>query len=471
MNNGDLDLITKYCEEKARDDFYSYRQYITDFKLKTGWFVRDISNAISDFYKDYKAGKRPILIIQAPPQHGKSQVVTDGIAWMAGKDPSLRFIYASFSERLGIRANLKLQRTVARDKYKGIFPEFEINDKRTVTAAGYQKNKEMIEFCEHGGSFRNTTVRGSITGETLDIGIIDDPIKGREEANSETIRDKTWNWFTDDFSTRFDEMAGMIIILTRWHIDDPVGRLLEINKNIKLLSYSAIAEYKDENREVGDALFPEHKSIDFLMSRKDNMPAHNWESLYQQNPSIPDGNIFKTEWWKYYTIEPKLKYRMIYADTAMKTKESNDFSVLQHWGYGIDGKIYLLDQLRGKWEAPQLLINTRSFWNKHKNSHKSTLRVLKIEDKASGTGLIQTLRVEGIPVKGIPRSIDKISRMNDGAPQLEAGNVVLPKDAPWLSDYLREFELAPNGVHDDQIDPTLDAISDMLSVQTGFFAG
>lgn len=473
MTVDELDLLEAYFCSRSRDDFLAFRKYISGFNLKVNWFVEEVSSAIQQFYIDYKDGKRPILVVQAPPQHGKSEVVTDGIAWMAGHDPSLRFIYASFSERLGIRANLKLQRMFDKPLYKGIFKDFKINDRRTVTAAGYQRNKEMIEFAGNVGSFRNTTVRGSITGETLDIGIIDDPIKGREEANSETVRDKTWNWFTDDFQTRFDELGGLIIILTRWHIDDPVGRLLKINKNVKLLTYKAVAEVDEKHRNTGEALFPEHKSVEFLNTRKESMPISNWQSLYQQNPIILGGNLFKSEWWKYYTILPEMEYRLIFGDTALKTKEANDYSVLQCWGKAKgENKIYLIDQIRGKWESPQLLTTAKAFWNKHENADTGKLRQMMIEDKASGTGLIQQLRQLGVPVKGIPRSIDKVTRMNDGAPQVEVGNVLLPSDAPFISDYMSEFEQAPNGTHDDQIDPTLDAIDKMLvNTSTGFFIG
>lgn len=463
MTLDEIELLERGCILKSRNEFYAYRQYMSGFKMKTGWFVREISSAIQQFYSDYRLGLRPVLVIQAPPQHGKSEAVTDGVSWMVGKDPSLRFIYASFSDRLGVRANLKLQRTITREKYQKVFPGTRINNRKTATSVGYQRNKEMVEFCEAGGSFRNTTVRGSITGETLDIGIIDDPIKGREEANSPTIRDKTWNWFTDDFQTRFDEMGGLLIILTRWHVDDPVGRLVKINPKVKVLSYKALAENDEKFRKEGEALFPEHKSKEFLMGRKSIMPSGNWQSLYQQNPVIPGGGIFKNTWWNFYKALPIIKYRIIYGDTAQKTKEQNDYSVFQCWGMGSDGRIYLLDMIRGKWEAPELLTRAKAFWEKHKAITRGfgTLRKMKIEDKSSGTGLIQQLR-PGIPVVGIPRSIDKISRALDVVPQIEVGKVVLPESAPWLSDLLTEAEQFPNAAHDDTIDPMIDAINDML---------
>ncbi len=466
MNKADIDLIEEHCIRESRKSFYSYRQYISDFKLKTGWFVKEISTVIEQFYSDYKAGLRPVYIICTPPQHGKSAAVTDGISWMAGDDPSLRFIFSSFSERLGIRANLSTQRTLSREKYSKIFPETKINRKNTVTSMGYQRNREMIEFCEAGGSFRNTTVRGSINGESLDIGIIDDPIKGREAANSLTVREKTWDWLTDDFLTRFDELGGLLLVTTRWDLDDPAGRFIKSNPNVKVFTFKAIAEEDEPNRKEGEPLFPDHKSLEFLLSKKALMIDGNWQALFQQAPTIKGGNKFKSHWWQYYTILPKIRTRIIYGDTAQKKEQQHDYTVFQCWGKSYDDQLYLIDQYRGKIEAPELLTDARAFWNKHKAmSGAGTLSAFKVEDKVSGTGLIQTLKREGIPIVGIPRSTDKVLRSEDAIPLIESGNVYLPRDAPWLSDYKSEFEQFPNGTNDDQVDPTVDAITDMLSGQ------
>ena len=172
--------------------------------------------------------------------------------------------------------------------------------------------------------------------------------------------------------------------------------------------------------------------------------------------------MFKGEHWKYYTVLPKIVRKLIFGDTALKTGEKHDYSVLQCWGQSYEGGIYLIDQVRGKWEAPELEANTQAFYNKHRNLDGCVCSGVYIEDKASGIGLIQTMKRKGMPIVGIPRSADKITRMHCGTPLIEAGNVYLPEEAPWLSDYLGEFAAAPNGANDDQIDPTLDAIETFL---------
>lgn len=458
-----LALLKERQIRKARTCFLTYRQLINP-KMKFGWWQCEIAAELQSFYERMIAGGRPKLVIEAPPQHGKSVQIIDFISWLAGQSPDLRTIYTSFSERLGIRANLKLQRLYDSALYAEIFPDTSIGKTSAVSVSGL-RNREILEYTGRDGFFRNTTVRGSITGESLDLGVIDDPIRGRQDANSETVRDAAWDWFTDDFFTRFSEDAGLLAILTRWHTDDPIGRLIERYPDVKVLKYPAIAIKDEPNRKTGEALFPEHKSIDFLLERKKLMDPNNWEALYQQSPVIAGGNLFKTDGFRFYEVLPKLKWRAIFGDTAQKTKEHNDYSVFQCWGESWDGQAVMIDQIRDKWEAPELLIHAEAFWNKHKADASSggTLRAFNVEDKSSGTGLIQTLKKKGIPIIGIQRSIDKTTRAMDAIPLIQSGNVLLPKNAPWLSDYLSEFAAFPNGNHDDQVDPTMDAIDNILN--------
>jgi len=264
--------------------------------MKKGWWQQEIAGHLQQFYEDFVAGKRPKLVIQSPPQHGKSEQVVDFISWVCGKNPDLRVIYTSFSDRLGVRANLRMQRLLDSAKYQRVFPDLKINARNVATvSAQVLRNREILEFIGREGYFRNTTVNGSITGEGLDIGVIDDPVKGREEASSETIRDKTWDWFTDDFFTRFSEHAGLLAILTRWHVDDPIGRFIERMPGVKVVSYPAIATEDEEHRQKGEALFPELKSLEFLLERKGIMFPPYWEALYQQNPIIQEGELFKPD--------------------------------------------------------------------------------------------------------------------------------------------------------------------------------
>lgn len=465
---GDIEIVEWLAIHEARESFWAYRQYINP-NMKIGWWQRLICAELQNFYEDLINGLKPQLVIQAPPQHGKTETIIDFITWVAGKNPELKKIYASYGEGLGVDANARAQRIFDSETYSKIFST-RIGKVGASESSKAMRNKSILQYIDNGGSFRNTTVNGSITGKGLDFGIIDDPIKGRKEASSRTVREKTWKWFTSDFYTRFSENAGFLTILTRWHIDDPVGRMIDaFGDDIRIISHSAIAEEDEAYRDKDDPLFPQLKSLEFLLKRKSLLSREEWNSLYQQNPQIIGGEIIKTKDFCFYKELPLLEYRIIYGDTAQKTSERHDYSVMSCWGKSKEGKIYLIDMIRGKWEAPELKRRTIAFWEKHKptnNNKLGALRHLKIEDKASGTGLIQEIKSSAlIPVVGIQRIKDKYTRVQDILGYIESGYVYLPESAQFLNDFLgecEEFTSDDSHMHDDQVDTMIDAIDDML---------
>lgn len=463
MNNSEIlrllanpDLINA---ELARRSFHEFRLFVRP-SLIDGWFLQDLSKQMQEFYEDFCAGKKPTLIIEAPPQHGKSIAVIDFIAWITGHKPELRTIFASFSDDLGKRANRQLQRIFNSDEFALVFPK----SAPLVMPHGGERTQNHIKYDNNDGEFRNTTIEGQITGKSIDLGVIDDPIKGRKAANSPAIRNNTWDWFNDDFMTRYSENAATLMVMTRWHIDDPAGRLIESDteKRVRVVKYKAIATEAEDYRDPGEPLHPELKSLEFLLMRKARMAPSSWESLYQASPYLSDGGIFSESWWQYYTVAPTFRRRIIYMDTAQKDKEQNDFNVFQVWGQTHDNKIYLLDQLRGRWQVPDMEVRAEQFYNKHKIQKNGNLVAVKVEDKVSGTGLIQKLMRKGVPVVPIQRDKDKVMRANDAAPYVMARHVYLPEEAEWLSDYITELSAFPGAAHDDQVDPTVDAINDML---------
>ncbi|MBV9528332.1 phage terminase large subunit [Sphingomonas sp.] len=474
---GDLAVLEALAAGEAQQSFWAFRQFM-DPGMILGWWQRDAAEHLQEFHADLQAGKRPKLIIQAPPQHGKSETIIDFVAWCSGRSPDVRTIYASFSERLGIRANMSLQRKFDLERFRKAFPQLHLNSLNAVTQATGQalRNREILEFVDRKGYFRNTTVGGAVTGESADLIILDDPLKGREEANSETVRNKTWAWLTDDLLTRASSNAGLLCILTRWHIDDPAARLIKSDPSVKVLSYPAVAEDGDQrgvvdrrHRQAGEALFPELKPLDQLEQMRNVMDPGSWASLYQQRPTIAGGNLFHIDQFQRHRHgeERPYKRRMIFADTAQKTGERNDYSVFQCWGLGTDGAIYLIDQARGKFEAPELEKLARSFWKKHRNCRDEDagyLTAFGIEDKVSGTGLVQQLQrgPDSIPIRPIKRLTDKYSRAMDTLPSVAAGLVSIPADAPFTTDLLAELAEFPAGTHDDQVDPLLDAVAELL---------
>ncbi len=470
----DIDTIEDWWVKKSRVNFLAFRKFMRNKDFKCNWFISELAKVLQQFFLDLKAGLKPILIIEAPPQHGKSIAVTDFIAWLCGLMPELKTIYASYSDTLGIRCNTQLQRFFDSEKYQKIFPKTKINSKNTVTITNPKRNSSHLEFLDEDGvptdgMFRNTTVNGSITGESLDLGVIDDPVKGRAESNSKTVQEKTWDWFTDDFYTRFAENAGLLLILTRWSKIDLAERL-QGDENVKVLTYKAIAEVEESYRKEGEALFPEHKSKEFLLKRKAKMAKENWASLYQQSPIIRGGNIFKFDDWQWWKVLPEIKYLFMVADTASKKNNWNDFTVIQCWAYGINNCIYLIDMVRKRMEAHELRKTTKMMYNKHNKGklilpdgyktqqERVTLRKLYVEDKSSGIMLLQDLKLGKIKVEAIPRNIDKVERAYDTQPEIEAGKVYLCEGVSGVDIITEEAGEMPNGAYDDAIDCTMSGI-------------
>jgi phage terminase large subunit-like protein len=272
---------------KTRRSFAHFRKTMRPH-MHWGWFVEEICGHFQQFYEDLVDGKRPKMAIMAPPQHGKSLAAEDFVAWLAGNAPHLKTIYASHGDDLGIRCNLGVQRTMTSSAYQHVF-------ETTIGNKGWQRNTGIVEYGNQGGSFRNVTVNGAVNGLELHLGIVDDPVKDRADANSTVVREKTWNWYTDVFRPRFAKNSAMLWIMTRWHIDDPLGRALAKEPDIQVLKYKAIAEKDEVHRHRGEPLFPEFKPLRVLLEQKNIMSNASWEAEYQQEPYLVGGGMFPIE--------------------------------------------------------------------------------------------------------------------------------------------------------------------------------
>lgn len=451
------------------------RRNLSDFTNYTkpdfieGWFNRIIAKELQQFYFDVMAGKQPRLIIQAPPRSGKSELFSRRFpAWAFGQNPNLQIIAASYSTDLASRMNRDVQRIIDSEKYQGVFPETTLNGKNIATVSGQPlRNSEIFEIVGHAGAYRSAGVGAGITGMGADIGIIDDPVKDAKEANSQTIRDAVWDWYTTTFYTRLSPKSGILLGMTRWHEDDLAGRLLREMANDgdqwRIVSFPAIAEEDEEFRLEGEALHPERYDLERLTKIKKAVGSQAWNALYQQRPSSKGGDIIKGAWFKRYSVLPRMKRIIITADTAQKTKQHNDYSVLLVAGVGHDGGVYALDLIRGKWEAPELEQKVSDVWNKYKSFgvHK-----VYVEDKSSGTSLIQNIqRKQRIPIEGVQVDTDKYTRVLGIQGYIESGYIYLPNDAEWIEDFIKEceaFTATDSHKHDDQVDAMVMAITELM---------
>jgi hypothetical protein len=261
LDERDLELMIEAAAAKARDSFPAFRRLMHPRTLR-GWWIDEVDENLQQFYADLAAGRRPKLALMAPPQIGKSSAATDFIAWVAGKNPDAKTIFASYGEDLGVRTNGEIQRMLKQPRYAIAFAGTKIG------LPGWQCNANLIEYANHVGSFRNTTVQGAVTGLQLNLGVIDDPVKGRQEINLRSNRDRIWNWFTDDFCTRFAADAGLLVIMTRWHVDDLLGRALKKFSDFKVLRYPAIAECENRTAKKERRCFPSSSLWIFCGSKK-----------------------------------------------------------------------------------------------------------------------------------------------------------------------------------------------------------
>lgn len=439
--------------ELASRSFAEYRKLIRP-KMIDGWWQRDCAERLQRFYERLIAGERPKMLIEAPPQHGKTELIIDFVSWLAGKHPGLKTIYTSFSERLGVRANLSLQRLYDREAYKRIFP-----DTRLDTGSTHQRTREILEYVGTEGYFRNTTVLGPITGEGLDLGIIDDPIKGREAAGSLAIRNKTWDWLTDDFFSRFSESAGLLSIMTRWHVDDPHGRMADQMEGVECVRYEAIATQDETYRKKGDPLFPELKSLEFLEERRHVMMTVRWSALYQQSPYVEGGGLFKIEGFQIVGAVPKVKRWVRYWDKA-GTEGGGAHTAGVLMGLLEDGRVIVADVERGQWTA----------MNREK----------RIKLTADIDGLATEIWIEQEPGSGGKESaensirglsgykvhLDRVTgskedRAESYAAQVEAGNVLLLA-GDWNKEFIDEHETFPDGAFKDQVDAASGAFNKLF---------
>jgi hypothetical protein len=230
-----LPVLTDNNARLAKRSFEAFRRTVHPNML---WnpFVLRITRELQRFGLAFEAGKRPKVAISCPPQTGKSMAAADFAAWMSGRNPNFKTIYASYSEDPGTRMSLGMQRLMVARRYRGVFPRIMIG------MPGWIMNTNLTEFAKFDGSFRSTTINGPITGLELNLGVLDDYAKGRAEANSKIARDRVWSWFSDDFLTRFAKDSAFLAIATRWHVDDLFGRLQKKWPEMRILNFPALAE-------------------------------------------------------------------------------------------------------------------------------------------------------------------------------------------------------------------------------------
>lgn len=389
------------------------------------------------------------LIINIPPRSMKSICVSVAWpAWLLGLDPTQRIMAASYSDALSSKHSVDCRLVIRSPWYQRIFPKVILTDD--------QDTKKKFVTTERGHRIA-TSVGGTATGDGGNFLIVDDPLNPLQAA-SVVERTRANEWFDQTFVSRLDDkMNGVIVVvMQRLHENDLTGHLL--NKGgWEHLCLPATAETKTiidfgrikKSREEGDVLHHAREDAEAIARQKIELGSMAFAAQYQQRPAPAEGGIFKLSWFEKRYEQRKPSYKRIVQswDTAIKAGQLNDPTCCLTFGERDDGLVDLLDAMVQRLEYPELKIRLV------KQADEYGAHAILIEDKGSGQQLIQDARRETrLPI--IPRIPigDKVTRASAASAMVEAGRVVLPLSAPWLTDFMHEILHFPNGAHDDQVD-------------------
>jgi predicted phage terminase large subunit-like protein len=413
-----------------------------------------------------RQGKTRRLIVNLPPRSLKSHAATVAFpAWLLGHNPAIQIICASYGQELADKHARDCRTLMASTFYRTLFP-------RTCLFA---EKQSVNEFMTTAQGFRmSTSVGGVLTGRGADLIILDDPLKP-DEALSATRRTSVNEWYDNSLVSRLNskESGVIIIVMQRLHQDDLVGHVLG-QEGWELLSFPAIAEEDETHliesplgnrrfeRKAGEVLQPDRESRLTLTGVRRTIGEYNFSSQYQQSPTPLGGAIVKTDWLRYYEpgdLPERFSSVLQSWDTANKSGELNDFSACTTWGTTND-RYYLLAVFRRRLDYPELKRAVKDQVRQHRAD------IVLIEDKASGTQLIQDLKADGMygvePYDPLPGS-DKILRLYSQSAEFESGRVLLPHSAMWLDEYVRELTSFPGSKYDDQVDSTTQALQHLKS--------
>ena len=434
------------------------RKHLLPFVMRTepgyepGWVHIDICQRLEKFMVDVENKKAPRLILQVPPRSGKSLLASVNFpAWALGHHPEWDIISTSYGASLAEGFSRKARDKVASPEFSTVFDARLNQDAKSVQSWKMDK----------GGTYNAAGVGGGIVGKGAHIGVIDDPFADKDAAWSEKNRESVWDWYTTAFYTRLAPGGGVLIIMQRWHEDDLAGRLIkrmeedEYADQFDVVHYPAIAERDEKYRKKGEALHPERYNIQQLTQIRRNMHPADWEALYQQNPTMADGDFFKREMFHGYSPKdrPPLESLAIYQawDLAIGTKEANDFSVGACVGVDENDNHYVLEVKAGRWSAFDLVEEILALSKRYK-ARTVGIEIGQIE-MALGPLLNKRMRetknflhLERLK----PGRRDKMMRARPLQGRMEQGMVLWPLAASWFQATQNEMLAFPAGKHDDR---------------------
>jgi predicted phage terminase large subunit-like protein len=441
-----------------RADYYAFthRAFLA-LNPKTKFSEHPYIDLLAAYLDNVRCGKIRRLIINMPPRGLKSHCASIALpAWLLGHDPSAQIICASYGQELADRLARECRSLMSAPFYQATF----------ATRFSPQKQATAEFETTQKGYRLSTSVGGVLTGRGADFLIIDDPLKP-DDAVSDLRRRAVNEWYDSTLYSGLNNKArgAIVIIMQRLHEDDLVGHVLA-QEPWEVLSFPAIAECDEERtfetpygqrrfaRTRGEALHPEREPLEVLDRIRLALGSYNFAGQYQQAPAPLGGGIIKSEWFRTYDhLPPHFETVVQSWDTASVAAELNSYSVCTTWGIK-DKQIYLLHVFRKRLDYPNLKRAVRD------QADAFRPKVILIENRASGIQLIQEMISEGVSgiTKYEPEGGDKVMRMSVQTAVIENGFVYLPREAPWLANYLHELLTFPKGTYSDQVDSTAQAL-------------
>lgn len=446
-------LLVK-AKAEAKRDYYTYVKYthIGYSYNKHGEYISNIIQELLMKRDQMLRGEIKVdnqyLIVSVPPRHGKSMHITETLpGYFMAKYNNAKVILTAYSSTLAddfARSNASK------------FNQFDVFDVNVVA------NNQDRMILDNGSVLVKAGILGGITGKGANLLIIDDPIKTSEEAHSEVTRNKIWREWEASLSTRLEQAAIVIVIMTRWHEDDLVGRLLNPEYGDPLnWNYVNLPLEAEENdilgREVGEPLWPDRYGLDFVGERK--RYPRTFSALYQGRPTSEEGDIIKRHWWKYYDRTQEfiktIPFLCLSVDATFKDTAKADKVAIHVWGKK-SADYYLVDRFNARMDFTTTLQAIRNMLTKYPN-----IAMKLVEDKANGSAIINVLNKEIGGFIGVNPLGGKESRAQAVTPYIESGNVYVPRETMG-EEVVEECSSFPNGKNDDDVDAMTQAISKMI---------
>jgi predicted phage terminase large subunit-like protein len=495
MITHELALEEAIAQRSARRHFASFIRYmVPDYHM--GWFHTRLASALQRFSDDVKAQRSPRLILEAPPRHGKSTQASRLFpAFLLGRDPDIEILSTSYGDSVAYEFCADVQRILDSPTYHTLFPQ-------TIIAGLYGKRGTARRAADHfglvgrAGAYRAAGLFSALTGKGANVLIVDDPFKGREDSQSASQRSKTWNNFTSAAMTRIHKGGGIIIIATRWHEDDIIGRIAadpEWYGQWQRISFPAIAtedEFDEEGRLLrrqGEPLCAELKSLSELEELRRSLSLSQWSAMYQQQPAPEAGGLLKRYHWRYW--QPKGAQlppvvvdddeggkREIYAEELPTMFDRN----VQSWDLNFGStresdfvvglvircrgaKRFIVDRFKDRADFTGTVAAMRSMISQYPECSAKY-----VEKAANGVASMNLLETQyGITgLIAIAKDKNKFLYADTANDQLRAGNWYLPhpRIAPWVDDFLYTLAMFPNAKNDDDVDAWSQAA---IKLQTG----